>query len=55
MMSRELAALDTNVVVYTLYADTEHHRPHGALLTKDEIKTPLCASPLNCLPSLMRL
>jgi predicted nucleic acid-binding protein len=45
MMSRELATLDTNVVVYALYADTEHHRANGSLSTRDKIKTPFCASP----------
>ena len=31
-MSADYAALDTNVLVYALYAEAEHHRPARALL-----------------------
>jgi predicted nucleic acid-binding protein len=48
MTSRELATLDGNVIVYTLYADTEHHRAARRLVTKDEIKSLLCTLPLKC-------
>jgi toxin-antitoxin system PIN domain toxin len=44
--SRELAALDTNVLVYALYADAEHHR--AARLLVDQARTAnaaLCLTP----------
>jgi predicted nucleic acid-binding protein len=44
--SRELAALDTNVLIYALYADTEHHR--AARLLVDQARSSnaaLCFTP----------
>ena len=44
--SRELAALDTNVLIYALYADAEHHR--AARLLVDQARTAnaaLCLTP----------
>jgi toxin-antitoxin system PIN domain toxin len=44
--SRELAALDTNVLVYALYADAEHHRAARPLV--DQGRNPdaaLCLTP----------
>jgi predicted nucleic acid-binding protein len=44
--SRELAALDTNVLVYVLYADAEHHR--AARLLAEQARDPntaLCCTP----------
>jgi predicted nucleic acid-binding protein len=44
--SRELAALDTNVLVYALYADAEHHR--AARLLTERARDPhaaLCFTP----------
>jgi toxin-antitoxin system PIN domain toxin len=35
-MSADYAALDTNVLVYALYADAEHHRPARILLDQAE-------------------
>jgi len=35
-MSDDYAALDTNVLVYALFADTEHHRAARALLDQAE-------------------
>ena len=35
-MSADYAALDTNVLVYALFADTEHHRAARALLDQAE-------------------
>jgi toxin-antitoxin system PIN domain toxin len=35
-MSADFAALDTNVLVYALYAEAEHHRPARALLDQAE-------------------
>jgi toxin-antitoxin system PIN domain toxin len=46
MMSHELAALDTNVLVYALYADAEHHR--AARLIVDQGRNQdaaLCVTP----------
>ena len=44
--SRELAALDTNVLIYALYADAEH--PKAARLLVDQERSPnaaLCFTP----------
>jgi predicted nucleic acid-binding protein len=46
MMSRELAALDTNVVVYALYANTEHHRAARHLVDQGRNQdAALCITP----------
>jgi predicted nucleic acid-binding protein len=52
--SPELAALDTNVLVYALYADAEHHGAARRLV--DQARNPnagLCITPQS-LPSCMR-
>ena len=46
MMSRELAALDTNVLVYALYADAEHHRASRLLVDQGRNQdAALCITP----------